>query len=318
MTSGTPQRTEPGDEKGTGPGHENAAADQPARQPTATPPPNPIPTPAPIPHPSAAAPGRPVSGGEETPPEPLAGLAAEVLPGRVATADTFDDYDESLLFPEELAAISRAWEKRRREFTTVRVCARRALAELGQPPVPMLSGTRNAPRWPGGIVGSMTHCDGYRAAAVAHATDLRALGIDAEPNGPLPEGVLETIALPSEARWAEADAADGTAVHRGRLLFSAKESVYKTWYPLIGTELEFLDAEIDFTETSQPTAAPSASTASSGGSPQAAGEFTARLLRVPLPEHPRPGQHPVPTSFTGRWLLRDGFLLTAVALRPLP
>ena len=306
MTSEIPRQTET----------DSAPADRSPRRPT----PEPAPALAPTSAPAAAA-GPAAGGGTALPvplPVPLAGLAVEVVPEQVATADSFGDSDESHLFPEELAAISKAWEKRRREFTTVRVCARKALAELGQPPVPMLSGTRNAPRWPSGIVGSMTHCDGYRAAAVARASHLRGIGIDAEPNGPLPEGVLETIALPSEAGWAEKGTPERTPVHRGRLLFSAKESVYKTWYPLIGTELDFLDAEISFTETTPSPAAPSSSSASSGASPQAAGEFSARLLRVPRPERPQPGQHPVPTSFTGRWLLRDGFLLTAVVLPPPP
>ena len=57
-----------------------------------------------------------------------------------------------------------------------------------------------APRgWPAGLTGSMTHCDGYCAAALVRAADLASLGIDAEPHGPLPEGVLARVALPAEA-----------------------------------------------------------------------------------------------------------------------
>jgi len=44
----------------------------------------------------------------------------------------------------------------------------------------------------------MTHCDGYRAAAVAHQATLASLGIDAEPHAALPEGVEELTALPEE------------------------------------------------------------------------------------------------------------------------
>ena len=45
----------------------------------------------------------------------------------------------------------------------------------------------------------MTHCEGYRAAALVRAGDLASLGIDAEPHAPLPEGVLAAVALPTEA-----------------------------------------------------------------------------------------------------------------------
>ncbi|MGW5497553.1 hypothetical protein [Streptomyces olivaceoviridis] len=47
----------------------------------------------------------------------------------------------------------------------------------------------------------MTHYDGYRAVALARAVDVIAVGIDAEPNAPLPEGVLETVSLPAERAW---------------------------------------------------------------------------------------------------------------------
>ncbi|MBA0053600.1 4'-phosphopantetheinyl transferase superfamily protein [Streptomyces sp. AJS327] len=235
-----------------------------------------------------------------------------VLPELVAAADAFEEADESVLFPEELETISAAWEKRRREYTTVRACARQALAQLGQPPVPLLSGKRNVPLWPTGVVGSMTHCDGYRAAAVAPAEAVRAMGIDAEPNLPLPEGVRESIALPREIAWIQAGERAADVVQRGRLLFSAKESVYKTWYPLMGTELDFADADITFTETARHTATDPA------GGVDVTGRFTARLLRTPRPERPRPEQHPVPTTLTGHWVLGHGFLLTAITLPPQP
>ncbi|MFF4689931.1 hypothetical protein [Streptomyces sp. NPDC001307] len=45
---------------------------------------------------------------------------------------------------------------------------------------------RRAPRWPEGIVGSMTHCAGYHAAAVARGRSVAALGVDGEPHGPSP------------------------------------------------------------------------------------------------------------------------------------
>jgi hypothetical protein len=51
----------------------------------------------------------------------------KILPAAVACSEAFDDSPDAVLFPEEEAVISRAVEKRRREFRTVRLCARRAL-----------------------------------------------------------------------------------------------------------------------------------------------------------------------------------------------
>jgi 4'-phosphopantetheinyl transferase EntD len=216
----------------------------------------------------------------------------ELLPGEVSAVEVYGDLPETVLFPEEEAIIARAVDKRRREFTAARACARAALARLGQPPVAILPGTRGAPQWPPGIVGSMTHCAGYRAAAVARASDMIAIGLDAEPDKSLPDGVLKVIALDEEhagLRGLQALASAAPAPCWDRLLFSAKESVYKAWFPLTGRWLGFEEAAITFHP--------------------ADGTFAARLL-VPGPTLDG-GQL---TGFTGRWLARDGLVVTAIAM----
>jgi 4'-phosphopantetheinyl transferase EntD len=122
----------------------------------------------------------------------------EILPSAVASAVSFVDVPEAELFPEELPLIARAVPRRRAEFTTGRACARRALAELGVAPAAILSGDRREPLWPDGVVGAITHCAGFRAAAVGRATDYRSIGIDAEPDEPLVDGILELVSLPAE------------------------------------------------------------------------------------------------------------------------
>lgn len=121
-----------------------------------------------------------------------------ILPSAVSVAEAFDDPPGLPLLGTEAEEVSRAVDKRRREFTTARWCARRALAGLGVAPVPVPRGERGAPVWPDRIVGSLTHCQGYRAAAVARDTDLRSLGIDAEDHLPLPDGVLDMVASEAE------------------------------------------------------------------------------------------------------------------------
>ncbi len=216
-------------------------------------------------------------------------MIEEILPADVAAAEAFDDAAEPGLFPEEHALITNAVESRRREFGTARRCARLAMAKLGLPPAALLPGEGRAPQWPDAVVGSLTHCADYRAAAVARTSSAHAIGIDAEPDEPLPDGIVDLIALPEErAQLAELRAARG-GVHWDRLIFSCKEAVYKAWFPLTRRWLGFESAVVRIDPVRS--------------------VFTARVL-VPGPVvngRELPG-------FSGRWLARDGLLLTAVAV----
>jgi 4'-phosphopantetheinyl transferase EntD len=223
-------------------------------------------------------------------PEVVTGLIGDLLPPPVVAMEAFEDPPDATLFPEESAVVARSVDKRRREFTTARVCARAALAQLGIPPVPVLPGPRGEPVWPAGIVGSMTHCAGYRAAAVARSTEVASIGLDAEPNQPLPEGVLEMVTVPEELTWLAALTAEQPRMSWDRLLFSAKEAVYKTWFPLTHRWLDFHEAVV----TMDP----------------ARRSFTARLL-VPGPVVDGVEL----TGFTGGWRMHDGLLVTAIVLR---
>ncbi|MFH8627343.1 4'-phosphopantetheinyl transferase [Streptomyces vietnamensis] len=237
-----------------------------------------------------------------------ASLLGALLPGRVHWAEETHEHAPLWLFAEEEALMARAVPGRRREFAAGRRCAHRALAALGVPAAPLLRGRRGAPAWPAGTVGSITHCSGYRGAAVAPAARLLGLGIDAEPHAPLPSGVREAVAFgPEEARLREL-AALRPDIAWDRLLFSAKESVYKAWSGHGGGLLGFEDAEV------RPYPPPRARAEGSG----AAGRFQVRLLADPGVPSPA-GPYPFPRALPGRWLVRGGLLLTAVAVpRPVP
>jgi len=223
-------------------------------------------------------------------------VIAEILPASVIAIEAREDPVGAVLFPEEEAALGQAVEKRRREFTTARDCAHKAIAGLGLPLLPIPSGPRGEPCWPTGVVGSITHCHNYRACAVALATDLITLGIDAEPNEPLPDGVLAAIATAEElSRLRELSRIAPDEVHWDRLLFCAKESVYKAWFPLTGRSLGFEDAVLTID--------------SDRGAFSDRGVFSARLL-VPGPA--LEGEQL--QTFSGRWLVRDGLVLTGIAL----
>jgi len=110
----------------------------------------------------------------------VATLLSDVLPDKVAAAEMYDDPPDLAPLPEEEPLIAKSVAKRRNEFITVRYCARQALGELGVPPVPILKGEKGEPCWPDGVVGSLTHCDGYRGAAVGRHESVRSVGIDAD------------------------------------------------------------------------------------------------------------------------------------------
>jgi 4'-phosphopantetheinyl transferase EntD len=139
----------------------------------------------------------------------------------------------------------------------------------------------------------MTHCAGYAAAAVAPIPRISAIGIDAEPDAPLPDGVLDLIATAAERDRLDATRPETEGSNWDGLLFSAKEAVYKAWFPLVGEWLDHQEAEICF-------------------GPQE-GTFTAQLSRDGLIIDRRQIHR-----LHGRWVRRHGILATAVVLgRPL-
>ncbi|MEU2560370.1 4'-phosphopantetheinyl transferase superfamily protein [Streptomyces longispororuber] len=241
------------------------------------------------------------------PPAPAAALLlARIVPGDVVCREFTYDPDGVVLHPDEAALVARSVETRRREFTTGRHCAHLALDALGRPAPAILPDAKGSPGWPAGVVGSITHCSGYRAAAVARAAHVRSVGIDATPGTPLPDGVLEAVALPAERRRVAELLARWPEVRWDSALFSAKESIYKTWYPLQRAPLEFEDADVVFHRAD--TAAATDATADTA---QGSGTFTARIL-------PHVRRRDFPRELRGRWLARDGLVLTAITLRPGP
>lgn len=220
-------------------------------------------------------------------------MMEELIPSNAASDERCDDDPRADLLLEEaaqLGLVGLAAESKKREFLTARSCARRALRKLGLPPTPILRGPNREPLWPPGVIGSITHCNGFRAAAVAKQSDLLAIGIDAEIHDELPADVFEHVCLEPEIRWL-ATAPKGT--HWSRVLFSAKESVYKAWFPLTHRWLGFEDVEVTFKP--------------------AEGTFYARLLV----EFPQIGGRRL-TGFAGRFLVRNRLLLTATAVPSQP
>lgn len=219
-------------------------------------------------------------------------MIERLLPAGVVPVEAFTDVDGEPVFPGEEDLVANAVEGRRREFVTARRCAREALGRLGHRPVPIRPGPGREPRWPAGVAGSITHCKGYRAAAVAPLSAAASVGIDAEPHGALPDGVEESVTIPAERAMLAGLSRNHPATHWPRLLFSAKESVYKAWYPLTGRWLGFEEAQL----TIDPEA----------------GTFGARLL---VPGTRTDGAAPL-SVLRGAFLVGRGLIVTAVTVPP--
>jgi len=222
----------------------------------------------------------------------MSGLLTAVLPdvSGLVSAELYHDPPELSPMPEEELLIARSVAKRRNEFVTVRHCARVAMGRLGISEGPILKGEKGEPRWPEGVVGSLTHCEGYRGAVVGRSTAVRSVGIDAEPHGVLPDGVLDAISLPVERHEI---AALPAGLHWDRILFCAKEATYKAWFPLTERWLGFEDAHISFDVDAAGTT----------------GRFVSRILIEP---EARSG--PPLTELAGRWSVAGGLALTAIVL----
>lgn len=167
-------------------------------------------------------------------------------PGVVA-AERTGVGDPSVLMPEERIGQERWAPKRVAEFAAGRECVRLALSALGVRAQAMPAQPDRRPRWPEGILGSITHCTGFAAAAVARSGQVRSVGIDAEVVGALEQALWPRILGEGERRWLD----EQPVAERPKwatVFFSAKEAWYKCQNPLTGWFLEFHEARIRIVE----------------------------------------------------------------------
>lgn len=172
------------------------------------------------------------------------GWIGELFDDGVWTASCPVTDAEDDLLPEERLLVARAVVKRRREFAAGRRCARGILAQLGHPGLPLLRNDDRTPRWPGDLVGSISHCAALCVVAVAHRSSLAALGVDVEPDAALEPALWRRICTPAEIERVLGTAPAGERGRIARLVFSAKEATYKSVHPLVGRSFGLQDVEI--------------------------------------------------------------------------
>ena len=153
-----------------------------------------------------------------------------------------DDAGDSDLFPVEQHLGRDMAQGPRRLFAMGRKAAHLCLENAGLH-TPVLRGQGGQPLWPSFYHGSIAHTQGLACAALAHQEHCAGLGIDIEAHARRPRAALvEKVCTSAEQAWVLSDSTHVEA--RLLALISAKEAVYKAFYPLQNIHLGFLDASL--------------------------------------------------------------------------
>ena len=144
---------------------------------------------------------------------------------------------------------SKFCDERKSEYLAGRFCAHTSI-KVCRPSTPLLSirtGPGNEPIWPEGLVGSITHSNGFCSAVVAESKLLQSIGIDSELIM-TPDQARETNTVfltQSEIQEYQTEYYRNLSFPEyATLIFSAKESLFKCLYPLVGEMFDFQDSII--------------------------------------------------------------------------
>jgi len=160
------------------------------------------------------------------------------------------DQDFRLLPEEQAIAESFDSQKRRAEFTMGRIYAHGALSRFGLESEPILRNPETRePCWPDSVWGSITHSAGFAAVAVGLKKEIQGVGIDLESfSRSIDFNIRRHVCVDSELEWLES-LPKKQANRALRIIFSAKESIFKCLYPVTKTYLTFKDAAVTINET---------------------------------------------------------------------
>jgi len=166
-------------------------------------------------------------------------IASLSVPGVLIGHRIIQPGDESVLLETEAKTIDSSVPEKRRASGTARIVGRHLLKQLGVPEGAIPKRVSGAPLWPDGVTGSFAHDNVVAVAAAGLRKNVGAVGIDVEPATSLPDDMFELVTTAQERSHIERDP------YRGRLLFAAKEAVYKAVHPLDGKFLDYPDIEVD-------------------------------------------------------------------------
>lgn len=146
---------------------------------------------------------------------------------------------------DEENALAADLNKRGTHLLAGRLAAHAALRALGHAPCPLLRGDEGEVLWPTGVTGSVSHTPDLAVAVAADAGRYAGVGVDVERRErSLDPGTARLIAPADEERAWLAAPPDGLVGDALVALTSAKEVVFKAYFPPTRVRLRYRDAVV--------------------------------------------------------------------------
>ena len=139
---------------------------------------------------------------------------------------------------------------RKEHYRSGRICAGEVLSKLGTRGQPVLRDPQTRePLWPEGISGAITHSGNWAAAAAGKTSDVSGIGIDLEDlERQVDSRISRHVCIPEEQKWLQ-ECREDCLEQNLKIIFSAKESIFKAFFPYTRTYLHFHDARILMEQT---------------------------------------------------------------------
>ena len=139
---------------------------------------------------------------------------------------------------------------RKEHYRSGRICAGEVLSKLGTLGQPVLRDPQTRePLWPEGISGAITHSGNWAAAAAGKTSDVLGIGIDLEDlERQVDSRISRHVCIPEEQKWLQ-ECEEDCLEKNLKIIFSAKESIFKAFFPYTRTYLHFHDARILMEQT---------------------------------------------------------------------
>ena len=139
---------------------------------------------------------------------------------------------------------------RKEHYRSGRICAGEVLFKLGTRGQPVLRDPQTRePLWPEGISGAITHSGNWAAAAAGKTSEVSGIGIDLEDlERQVDSRISRHVCIPEEQKWLQECGEDFLEQYL-KIIFSAKESIFKAFFPYSRTYLHFHDARILMEQT---------------------------------------------------------------------
>lgn len=148
-----------------------------------------------------------------------------------------------ILFPDSLNS---AVDKRQAHFLAGRIAAASGLAHMGATQLDVGFDHERVPIWPLDYCGSISHTEGIAISVCARCDMFHSVGIDIETAGDRAnmEAIIPIAVTKEEVALFTQNANSTSPQFAALVIFSAKEALYKTLYPVLGMFIDYLEVAL--------------------------------------------------------------------------